>query len=428
MTALPIDVGFLIADRLITCTDRMVIDDGCLEVVDGLIVAVGRRADFGTRLESRPIAAFPGCSVLPGLVDAHCHVTLAGDGRSLGEMAQDTDESFVDTAVRNLDRHLRAGVTTLRDLGARGSTIFEVREALSRGVISGPRMVVAGRPITPTGGHVWWMNGEADGVDALRTLTHELVAAGADVIKTMASGGATAGTNPGYPSLSEAELRAVVSAAHDLGVPVAAHCHATESMRRALAAGVDSLEHASFLAEPSSPADGQQGASTVRLTVGAFDVACDVIDALRSSRTYLGMTLLGAKAESIATIDAIRSIGHDVPVELAADARKVDLVRLIVSNGLAGQLVICTDAGPVDKTFGNLGEPIEFAVAAGLPSDVAVKSLTSIAAGSCGVANLVGSLEPGKVADLLVVGGDPLASITSLRDVRAVYQAGSQVL
>ena len=153
------------------------------------------------------------------------------------------------TGVMNLRRHLAAGVTTIREHGARNRVGFAIREGLQRGYYGGPRMLVSGRPITRTGGHFHFCNETADGVDEVRRSVQRLVREGADYIKVMASGGGTEGTIPSRASYTTDELHAVRHEAHHLGVLTAAHCRAGESMRRAVEAGIDLIEHAEFLEE-----------------------------------------------------------------------------------------------------------------------------------------------------------------------------------
>ena len=130
---------------------------------------------------------------MPGLVDAHAHLTLAADRRTYEQMVLDPDEMMALVSVSNLQRHLACGVTTLRDNGGRNRVTFIVREAIKRGYFIGPRLLLSGRPVTHRYGHFYWCNGVADGVEAIRATVRQLVAEGADHIKIMASGGATAG-------------------------------------------------------------------------------------------------------------------------------------------------------------------------------------------------------------------------------------------
>ena len=159
----------------------------------------------------------------------------------------DTDEIMLLRAAKNAMIHLKAGVTTLRENGARNKVTFNLREGAQRGYVTAPRLLLCGRPVTVTGGHFYWCNQQADGVEGVRAAVRELVKDGADHIKIMASGGGTAITDLRRPSYTVEELRAIVDEAHNMGKPTTAHCLATGSIVNALEAGVDMIEHAGFI-------------------------------------------------------------------------------------------------------------------------------------------------------------------------------------
>ena len=150
-------------------------------------------------------------------------------------------------AAMNAMIHLKAGVTTLRENGARNKVTFNLREGAHRGYVTAPRLLLCGRPVTVTGGHFYWCNQQADGIEGVRAAVRELVKDGADHIKIMASGGGTAITDLRRPSYTVEELRAIVDEAHNMGKPTTAHCLATGSIVNALDAGVDMIEHAGFI-------------------------------------------------------------------------------------------------------------------------------------------------------------------------------------
>ena len=213
-------------------------------VDNGRIAAVGPRQQLSA--EAPPdveVIDLGEACLTPGLIDGHTHLSLAGDSRPYTELFLDSDEVMVLVGAMNMRRHLAAGITTIREHGARNRIGFALKEGLQRGYISGPRMLVSGRPITCTGGHFHMCNEVADGEDEIRRSVRRLVHEGADYIKIMASGGGTAGTEPGIASYSIAELHAAVHEAHHFHRLTAAHCRARESIRRAVEAGIDLLEH-----------------------------------------------------------------------------------------------------------------------------------------------------------------------------------------
>src|SRR5258708_32801961 len=160
--------------------------------------------------------------------------------------AAEGDDMLLLRSAENARITLQAGITTLRDNGARHRTTFSVKEAIRRKIISGPRLSISGRPITMIGGHCWPFGGEANGVDGLRQAVRQMVKEGADWIKLMATGGGTANTLPYRPSFTVDELRAAVERAHAANRQSAAHCSCTAGMVNALDAGIDMIIHGNF--------------------------------------------------------------------------------------------------------------------------------------------------------------------------------------
>jgi imidazolonepropionase-like amidohydrolase len=202
--------------HLFAASGDEVITDGVVRVEGGMIAAVGRASEFGTTADGIPTVDG---TLLPGFVDSHAHVTMAG---VRPEQMYFSPETAALTAVAQLRRSLRAGVTTMLDCGAVGSTAFAIRHALETGLIEGPRLRVVGRPITHARGHGHMFGSVADGPDAVRREVRILNSEGADEIKLMASGGSSGG-NPTRPSYTQAELNACVTEAHGLGLRVTTH-------------------------------------------------------------------------------------------------------------------------------------------------------------------------------------------------------------
>jgi imidazolonepropionase-like amidohydrolase len=417
----------LTADRLLAGNGR-VLHDAALVLEQGRVLAVGTRSELAPLFDDASIRAHGDATILPGLIDAHVHVALTGDGRSYAAMMGERDEYLACIGVEHADQHLRAGVTTIRDLGARGHTATAVRQFLARRAGPSPRLLVSGRPITMSGGHLHWCNGTADGVDEVRRTVRVLAAEGVDCIKLVGSGGGTPNTRSFLPSYTVEELRAGVDAAHDLGLLTAAHCHATTSIENAVAAGVDCIEHVSFLAARTSAPVRQEGSSWSGL-VAEYDPR--VVAEIAASDCYLGMTLLGgypavraARAEGAAHSDEGR---RRIATAEEHFARKLAIFSGLVGDGLLGRMVISTDAGAGDTRFGELHLALAAAVEGGSSPLQAIEGATRIAAGVCGVSDETGTLEPGKTGDVLVVAGDAAGDIAALEQVRAVYRAGRAV-
>jgi imidazolonepropionase-like amidohydrolase len=377
-------------------------------------------------LKAAPVENFGDATLLPGLVDAHAHLTLAGDRRTYEQMILDPDEMMALVSIRNLQRHLASGVTTLRDNGGRNRVTFIVREAIKRGYFVGPRLLLSGRPVTHRYGHFYWCNGVADGADEIRATVRQLVAEGADHIKIMASGGATAGNIPYYPSYTSAELRVAVEAAHALGRPTTAHCRARQSMVNAVEAGLDCIEHAEFLV-PGDIAEYGQGVAASG--VMAYDPR--VTEQLLEAGTFVSFTYQAGGYDTLLELRAQREREPLTPAQEKQRSAleryfetKLDTARQLLRDGMLPRLIVSTDAGPFDAEFGRMYYGLELAVESGMTPLQAIEAATRVAAEACRVAGIAGSLAPGMQADLCVVRGNPLTNIRSMADVIAVYTGG----
>lgn len=420
---------YIWAARVVTAGARGTIEDGAVVVDGSRITAVGPAADVLPRDPAAAVESFPGGTLLPGLIDAHAHLTLAGDRRTYEQMVLDPDEMMALVSVWNLQRHLACGVTTLRDNGGRNRVTFIVREAINRGYFVGPRLLLSGRPVTHSHGHFYWCNGVADGLEAIRAAVRRLVAEGADHIKIMASGGATAGNIPYYASYGADELRVAVETAHGLGRLTTAHCRAKSSMINALDAGLDCIEHAEFLV-PGHIAEYGGGVSSS----GLMEYDERVTERLLRQRTFVSFTFQAGGFDSLVELRAKQA--HERltrPETTRKDAlesyfeMKLGIFNRLLADGMQPQLVVSSDAGPFDCEFGRMHYGMELAVQAGMSALQAIEAATSVAARACGVAELTGTLEPGKEADLLVVQGNPLDDIGRMADVAAVYKGGLKV-
>lgn len=211
------------------------VTDGAVLVSGERIVAAGPRAAVERSAPPSAIRhSFPGGTVLPGLIDAHVHLAMDASADPVaGLLAGDTGELARQAADRAA-RMLATGVTTVRDLGGHGNAAIQLRDAISAGRLPGPRILAAGTPLTPPGGHGWFFGGEVDGERAAIARVRSLKAAGADLVKVMASGGhITSGSVPMHRAqFTGRQLLSIVSEAHRLGMPVAAHAHGIERSRR----------------------------------------------------------------------------------------------------------------------------------------------------------------------------------------------------
>lgn len=363
-------------------------------VVDGQrIASIGRDAPAGIE-----ITDMGDVTLVPGLVDAHVHLAFDCSADPVGNLAQASDEQVLDGMRSAALTALAAGVTTVRDLGDRGYLSLRLRTETAADPAAGPRILAAGPPITMTRGHCWYLGGEADGVDGVRAAVREHAARGVDVIKVMTSGGElTPGTHSYEASYSRAELAAIVAEARAAGLPVTGHAHAAQAVANAVAAGFDSIEHCTFFSE-----DG-------------IDDRPDIVDALAASSCVVSATL-GLKPGT----PPPPRIGALIPLMLAH-------FRRMHARGIP--MVVSSDAGiGPTKPFDILPQAAEmFSTILAVPPALALKAVTSGPAKVCRVGDRKGHLAAGYDADILAVEGDPLADITALRNVRAVYRLGKLI-
>lgn len=384
--------------------------------VEGTKIVEVATLDTGAVADTDLVWEFSESSMLPGFVDVHAHLSLAADGRTYEQMVGDSDELMALVGARNALLHLKAGVTTIRDNGARNRVAFVIREAIERGYVLGPRVLASGRPVTPTGGHFSWCNGVADGADAIRVAIRQLIGEGADHIKIMASGGGTASTNPGFPSYTVEEMRLAVEVAHDFHRLTTAHCRATEGMARAVEAGIDCMEHAEFLTP-----DGQI----------EFDQR--VAEALADSSMFISPTLQAWGHWRLVGLGQVAQDRELTREEGTAKQQLEDHLRShlesfhsLLDLGLRSRMVFGTDAGPLVTEFGQVSYGLHLMVRGGLTPMEAILAATSVAAKACGQ-HEIGRVAPGFEADLVIVRGNPLDDIQCTSDVQVVVKSGAVV-
>jgi imidazolonepropionase-like amidohydrolase len=403
------------AGRIIDAKGGPPIEQGAVLISGTKIVAVGPAKDViapeGATVE---VYGFPDKTVLPGLVDAHTHHNGFGDGRQGDDLATLPDEVLVLQSARNAKASLYSGITSIRDNGAKNQTMFRVRDAVQMGITPGPRMVLCGRPIAIVGGHLGYFGTEVTGQVEAVAATRQLIQEGADYIKITATGGSTRTSFPLLPSFTVEELRAITGEAHKFGKLTAAHCTSTHGIINSLDAGVDMIVHC-FFREPDNslkfrPEVADRIAEQGAIVNPTVHVARSRIWSLQKKKEVQGLTPVEQ-----ADLDRISS-------ELDVRYRHLDQ---LINMGLT--LVTGSDASWGDYQLGNTVYETECLVMAGLNPMKGILSVTSEAAKSIGIDDLVGTLEPGKEADVIVVAGNPLEDINALLDVEEVFLAGDRV-
>ena len=350
-------------------------------------------------------------TILPGLVDSHVHLNGIGDGRAGDELVTLPDEVLTVQAAQNARRHLYSGVTTLRDCGAKNSTTFMLRQAVDLGIVPAPRLILAGRPVAIIGGHLSYFGTAATGVDECRAAVRQLIKEGADFIKITATGGSTRTSHPLRPSFNVEELRAICDEAHRFGKHAAAHCASSQGMVNTLDAGIDTIIHGVH--------KDPDGADTYRP---------DITERIAEQGVFVNPTL-GQGVARIRMLEDMQSLTAAQQAELddarhTSDARMDHFARMRDAGVV---MAAGSDSAWSYYPMGDYQTDIEAHAMAGMSNMEAIVSATRDAARSCCIDSLVGTLEPGKQADVLVVNGNPLDDITDLRQVADVFLAGARI-
>lgn len=342
----------------------------------------------------------------PGLIDGHVHLFLAADAQPLATFLASSDEEKFATAVRNAGAAICAGITTVRDCGGPSELVEKFRCGPARGDNS-PHLIASGSPLTRPNGHCHFMGIPVASVAEVRATVEQLFAQGNDFVKIMASGGGlTPGTRPGDADFPYELMSEAVAIAHSNGKMVAAHCHATESIDRAVRAGVDVIEHASFV-----DANGKH--RFVR----------SLCDKIRDGGIAICPTISGA----LRTADAFTKNGPANKLDVGAVAR----LRARVTNAaqfyrLGVKLLAGTDSGITQTPFDSLVDELLAHQQAGMTTSEALRSATSNSAKILRLEQ-VGEVRIGYRADLIVLTHDPLQSMEALRTPESVLKAGKVV-
>ena len=403
------------AGRLIDGRGGPPIENGAVLVQGTLIRAVGMAKDVaspeGAQVE---IFDYPRMTVMPGMVDCHTHHNGFGDGTSMDEIATFPDEILTLQSARNARASLFTGVTSIRENGPKNATMFRLRDAVNQGIAPGPRMVLCGRPVSIIGGHMGYFGSEATAPNEARAMTRQLIKEGADYIKITATGGSTRTSFPLRPSFDVDELKAITEEAHKFGKLAAAHCMATQGIVNALDAGVDMIIHCYF-----KNSDG----------TGKFRP--DVAERMGKQEVYINPTVHVARgrAWTLQRKKERQGLTTREQARLDLDLRTFDdrlqLCRRLINMGL--KVITGSDSSWDDYRLGNTVYEAECLVMAGYSPMKAIVSVTGEAARSLGIDDTVGTLEPDKEADVIIVDGNPAEDINALRNVSEVFFAGQRV-
>jgi imidazolonepropionase-like amidohydrolase len=399
--------GAVRCGKLLDVRSGRTLDDQIVVFDDkGVILTVGPAASAKLPAGLTPVD-LSGATCLPGLIDVHTHLTGNPTDNGYAALGVSVPREAI-TGVKNARLTLRAGFTTVRNVGASGYTDVALRDGINAGDVEGPRMLVSGPPLGITGGHCdnnllpsefhYKAEGVADGPWAARAKVRETIKYGADLIKVCASGGVLSkGDQPGTPQYTLEELQAIAEEAHKLGRKVAAHAHGTQSIKDAIRAGIDSIEHSSLIDDEGIALAKQHGTYLV------FDIYND--DFILQE---------GAKAGMLAeSIEKEKKLGR----------LQRENFRHAYQSG--AKMAFGTDAGvyPHGDNARQFAKMTEW----GMKPLEAIQAATINAADLLGWAANVGALDIGHYADIIAVSGDPLADVRVLESVKFVMKGGAVV-
>jgi imidazolonepropionase-like amidohydrolase len=388
------DARLVLRGRVFTGEVGSTIERGFVRIDDGVITAVGAETELGSGGENAVELGGEGRTILPGLFNNHAHLAWDGANDLATQALEDEPEISAYKCAANMIRSLRAGVTTVRDLGMNRTNLY-AKQAVAQGIFQGPKLRVCGEAIVQTGGHTYWCCREASGPDEMRRAVREQVRGGADLIKIM-------GCHDRL-EFTDDELDAVVDETHRNGLPITAHATYDACIRRMLQHGVDTIEHGGPMSD-------------------------DTIQLLLDRGTYVITTFAPV------VMQAAEGEAWGIPMWKVEERRRViadpsQYDGLIRAARAGVPIVFGTDAGSPVVPHDVIAPELEFMVTVGVCADNehALQSITSLSARMNDMADDRGTLCPGLAADVIVVDGDPIADLRALERVEAVLLDGMRV-
>jgi imidazolonepropionase-like amidohydrolase len=423
-----VTVGIGVGDRRVFVAARVAdpetrhwLPEHAVVTAAGRIEAVVPRADLGTEASaSLELHELGDVSLLPGFIETHIHMHFPSslDYRDIAT-PEPAERAFI-RATANMRRLLMSGATTARDTGSRDDVALAVRSAVRDGIAPGPRLLVAGAPITTTGGHYWFLGAEADTADEVVRRVRERKRLGVDAVKIIASGGGyTPTSNPRSQQFGLETLRAAVAEAHRLGLPVLAHSLTAVSNRNAVGAGVDTILHGGVWWTEHTVRDR------------AYDYDPAVADSMAATGTWVDPTIGEVQVHDehhAANRPPKPEFEHwampDVPSELEP---RLEYMRDMAARGV--RFIGGMGMGMPIVTFDTVACSAQvYARLLGFDPWQAIRTITSDAASALGLGAVTGALRKGLAADLVAVPGDPTTDLSALRRPTDVVLGGTPVL
>jgi imidazolonepropionase-like amidohydrolase len=392
---LPAPHRVLKGGQVLTCVGDEVIENGFVEIENGRIKAVGRSAELGET--TAEVIDCAGRTIMPGMINSHAHLAWDGIHDLARQSMDDAPEISAYKSAANMLKSLRAGVTLVRDLGMNTANLF-AKQAVEQGIFPGPRLLVCGKAIVQTGGHTYWCCREASGADEMRRAVREQVKGGADLIKIMASHDTL--------EFTDDELAAVIDETHRSGLPITAHATFDACIRRVAEFGVDCVEHGGSMSD-------------------------ETIQLLLDKKIPIVTTF----APLVMQADETIARQFNIP-EWKIEERKKAIANPARFQGLqrAAQagvpIAFGTDAGSPAVGHEIVAPELKFMVQLGIKKDNydALRSTTIVPARISRMEDKIGTLEAGKLADVIVIDGSPLETLDALNHVVMTFVGGRRMI
>ncbi len=389
--AAPLDA--VVLGRVLTCAEDGAIEDGFVHLKEGRIAAVGPRTQAPQGAETLDTG---GKTLMPGLMNCHAHLSWDGIHDLSQQSMYDPPEIRAYKAAGNMLKSLKSGITLVRDLGVHDANLF-AKQAVAQGIFPGPRLMVSGAAIIQTGGHTYWVCREATGADEMRRAVREQVRGGADLIKIMACHDRL--------EFTDEELHAVIDEVHRMGVPITAHATYDACIRRVAEFGIDCIEHG-----------GSMSDETIQL----------LLDRKLPVVTTFSALVIQAD-EEVARAYGIPEWKIAERKRAIADRTRFDGLLRAAKAGVP--IVFGTDAGSPAVEHDKIVPELRFMVEIGVCPDAmdALRAITARAAVLNGMGDRLGTLEPGKLADMIVVDGKPDEELGALERVEMTFIDGRRM-
>lgn len=398
------------ASKVIDGNGAQPIRDGAILIEDTLITKVCTQRQLTSDDKSgADILSYSHGTAMPGFIEMHSHVHCSAEYNAYQQVTTESNETLLMRGTKAVRDALCSGVTTMRDLGSKNEVVFPIKDAIERYIIPGPRLIAAGTPITTTGGHCHMFGSEADTSSEVIRAIRQQSKMGADWIKIMSTGGGfTPGTNVRAAQYDSTTLIQAVQDAERLGMKVAAHCHGTEGIKNCVKAGIHNLIHCSWLS--ANPDE-------------LYDYDPKTVDQIVEKGLYVDPTL------ALSYLNRLR--GKKVTKEvlggvLSDPEKRFEILRNMWDRGV--KFVTGMDSGMTNATFKDFAYIPEVMVKEmGLTPLEAITCATKTSAECLGLISSIGTLEAGKLADIIVVNGDPSENIKTLHDVNTIIKEGVSV-